>query len=415
MVTDPICCIIAWKMRWLLWPVTLLACQCQQLPSDLLLLGQVKGKMIANLTRLPNYTCAETIERGQKPLSSKKFQTHDTVRLEVALVEGHEVYGWPGSNRIAESELSTLVGGTIGNGDFGLLVKSIFLASGTIFDFIGAEKLGPRKAIRWNYRVPLLSSGYRLRVPPNEAVVAYHGSFWIEPDSLDLVRLELAADAIPEVLGLQSSTKVIEYQRAEIGNRDFLLPKSSELAMSDFNGIENRNWTTFHDCRQYSGESQLSFDDPPPETAKDPPSEILRVDLPASFSARLSLLTPINSDTAAVGDPIQVKLEENVKSGHTLIAPKGAILTGRISQLHRVQETFHLGFSLHSLDFENSHADLTGRENTILAVGPVGVSPPVPGSHESAAATHPLIFEAPRLHLPKGLLLYLQSRLLKSE
>ncbi len=402
-------------MRWFLLFAPLVACECQQLPVDLPLLGQVKARMVENLTRLPNYTCAETIERGQRVLSSKNFQTHDTVHLEVALVEGHEVYGWPGSKRIAESELSALVGGTIGNGDFGLLVKSIFLASGTLFHYVGPEKLGSRSAVRWNYRVPLPVSGYRLRVPPNEAVVAYHGSFWINPETLDLIRLQLAADDIPEVLGLQTSTKAIEYQRSQIGSYEFLLPKTSELAMSDFNGVENRNLTTFHDCRQYSGESVLSFDDPPPDLPTDQPTEILAVELPETFAAQLSLVTPINSDTAAVGDPIQVKLEENVKFGHKVIAPKGAILSGRITQLHRRQETFHVGFSLHSLDFKNSHADLSGRENTISAVTKIGGSPLVSGFRESSAKPQAMIFDAPRLHLPKGLLLYLKSRLVKSE
>jgi hypothetical protein len=252
-------------------------------------------------------------------------------------------------------------------------------------------------------------------VPPNEAVVAYHGCFKVDPDSLDLLRLDLAADEIPEVLGLQSSTKVIEYQRARIGNFDFLLPKSSELSMSDFSGMESRNRTTFHDCRQYSGESVLSFDDPPAEIGKEEAAPILPVELPENFTAQLSLVTPINSDTAAVGDPIQVKLEENVKSGRKLIAPKGAILSGRILQLHRRQQTYHVAFSLHSLDFKNSHADLSGRDNTIFAVTKVGVSPLQSGFQENSAERHSLIFEAARLHLPKGLLLYLHSRLLKSD
>jgi len=402
-------------MRWFLFFVPLLAGQCQPLPSEVLLLAKVKTKMVENLAHLPNYTCAETVERGQKLITSKKYQTHDVVRLEVALVDGHEMYGWPGSNRIAESELSSLVGGTIGNGDFGLLVKSIFLSSGAIYHFRGPEDTGPKYALRWDYQVPLISSGYRIRVPPNEAVVGYHGSFWIDPESLDLIRLNLAADDIPEVLGLQASTKVIEYQRASIGAYDFLLPKSSNLVMSDFSGVESRNRTSFHDCRQYSGESVLSFDDPSPEIEKTPAAEIVAVDLPENFTAQLSLVTPINSETAAVGDPIQVRLEQNVKSGHKLIAPKGAILSGRILQLHHRQQTFQLALSLDSLDFNQSHADLSGRENTIFAATKVGVAPPQSGFQENSAEKHSLIFEAPHLHLPKGLLLYLDSRLLKSD
>ncbi len=50
----------------------------------------------------------------------------------------------------------------------------------------------------------------------------------------------------------------------KIGDADFLLPESSELIMVDTLGTENRNRTRFSGCRQYAGESVVSFGDPPP-------------------------------------------------------------------------------------------------------------------------------------------------------
>src|SRR5947209_8998393 len=118
-------------MRWLLFCLVLQESQAQQdLPPDLLLLAKIKIKMAENLDRLPNYTCQQTIERSRRRAPARKFELLDTVRLEVALVEGKELFGRPGTNRIVESEISQLVGGTIGNGDFGLLARSIFLSSG---------------------------------------------------------------------------------------------------------------------------------------------------------------------------------------------------------------------------------------------------------------------------------------------
>ena len=111
-------------MRLLLLFLALQACEAQQeLPPDLLLLAKIKVKMAENLDRLPNYTCEQTIERSRRRAPARKFELLDTVRLEVALVENRELYGWPGANRITESDLSNLVGGTIGNGDFGLLAR----------------------------------------------------------------------------------------------------------------------------------------------------------------------------------------------------------------------------------------------------------------------------------------------------
>lgn len=261
-------------MRLVLLYLAIRACLAQDLPPEVLLVAKIKVKMAENLDRLPNYTCQQTIERSRRRMPARKFELLDTVRLEVALVEGKELFGKPGANRIVESEITQLVGGTIGNGDFGLLARSIFLSSGGSFTYVGDTLLDGRKTIRYDYRVPLLSSGYHVRVPPKEAVVAYHGSFWVDPDSLDLIRLDLTVDDIPLYLGLASATKTLEYRRAIIGGKDFLLPFDAELRMTDLNGTENRNRTRFHGCRQYVGESVLSFADPPPDApaAAKPPS-----------------------------------------------------------------------------------------------------------------------------------------------
>src|SRR5450756_2396414 len=114
-------------MRWLSICLAVQACLAQQdLPPDVLLLAKIKVKMAENLNRLPNYTCKQTVERSRRRTPARKFELLDTVRLEVALVEGKELYGWPGANRIVESEIGHLVGGTIGNGDFGLLARAFF-------------------------------------------------------------------------------------------------------------------------------------------------------------------------------------------------------------------------------------------------------------------------------------------------
>src|SRR5712692_11400472 len=176
-------------MRLWLAAAAALLCQAQELPPELLLLAKIKVKMADNLERLPNYTCAQTIERSRRPAPTRRFELVDTIRLEVGYIEGKELFGWPGAGKIDESEITKLVGGgTIGNGDFALLAKSL-LTQSVMFTYGGDTELGGRRAIRYDFRVPLLSSGYRLRVPPKEAFVGYHGSFWAEPGTLDLVRL----------------------------------------------------------------------------------------------------------------------------------------------------------------------------------------------------------------------------------
>ncbi len=359
-------------MRWVIFLIALEACLAQQaLGPELTLITQVKLKVADNLNSLPNYTCQQTIERSRRVMPARRFEMLDTVRLEVALVEHRELYGWPGANRIAESELSNLVGGTIGNGDFGLLARSIFLSDGSFFTRSGDEVIDGRKAIRYDYRVPLLSSGYHLKVPPHTALVAYHGSFWVESSSLDLLKLDLTADEIPLILGLRSSTKTLHYHRSPIGASTFLLPSSAELLMVDLNGTEHRNRTLFHGCRQYAGESVLSFGEPPPDAPAAAAPELTRIELPDEFTADIALTGPIDSSTSAVGDPVEATLARNLKYQGKLIAPKGAVIKGRLTRLQRETNLYSFAMVLYSMEFPGSHADLSGRENQLSIQSPV--------------------------------------------
>ncbi len=185
---------------WLAFLAVLLA-QAQQGPSpEVSLLGRIKGKVAENLRHLPNYTCTQTIIRSLRRKPAARLQRLDTVRLEVAYVGGKELYGWPGSGRIDQSQITKLVTGTIGNGDFAVLPSSIFLGESARFQYNGASTLDGKPAIRYDYAVPQIASGYQIQAGAAAAIVGYHGSFWVDPETLDLIRLDASADDIPNRL-----------------------------------------------------------------------------------------------------------------------------------------------------------------------------------------------------------------------
>ena len=90
------------------------------LSPDLELLTKVRLRMQFHLRHQPNYTCVETIERSSRAKSTHKLRVLDTLRLEVALVDGREMFGWPGSKKFEDTDVTKLVtSGAIGfNGNF---------------------------------------------------------------------------------------------------------------------------------------------------------------------------------------------------------------------------------------------------------------------------------------------------------
>ena len=206
------------------------------------LLARIKAHVGEGLKRLPSYTCLETVERFERRDSSAPFVLVDRLRLEVAMVGREEFYAWPGDSKFEEKNIAQMIpNGTIGSGDFALHAYAVFLSRGPAYTYAGEITRNGRRLIRFDYRVAESDSGYILRVPPHEAQVGYHGSFLVDRETLDLVRLEVVAADIPPDLGLSGAIDVMEYSRVRIGGGEYTLPASSELLLKKPPDIENRN------------------------------------------------------------------------------------------------------------------------------------------------------------------------------
>ena len=296
---------------------------------------RIRAKVSADLSRLPNYTCLETIERSVMEPPAKRFQLLDLVRLEVALVNSAEIFAWPGSREFQSSRLRDLVpGGAIGNGSFALHAKSVFSGRAANVERVGETKLGNRLAMEYRYVVPRHLSKFSLRHGEKEANVGYGGSFFVDPDTDSLLRLVVRANDIPPELGIPAEEEILDYQQVRLGDGEFLLPKGSEMRMGSEDGSVSLNKTTFSACRQYSTESTLIFADPLADAAGPAvPNEVRAV--PAGLKMDIRLVTPVLWTKSAVGDALTATVRRDVKVAKQVVIPKGSQLKGRLICLER--------------------------------------------------------------------------------
>jgi hypothetical protein len=257
-------------VRWLLvlaagWGVAL--AQAQPDLTQLPLLERIRIRAAENLSAQPNYTCHETIERGVRQPGSGSFKLRDTIQLEVALVGGRELFSPGGASEFKDAKITDLVtGGTIANGNFALHAHAVFLSDGPEFHYRGRSNWGNTETLDFDYLVKRELSGWEVRVDDKTGFVGYQGSFRVDATTLDLVELSVETNDIPSFVTLRSARDTMGYQRIPIGRADFLLPRSSEMIVIALNGIESRNRTLFHGCRQYAGESVLTFDEAPADS-----------------------------------------------------------------------------------------------------------------------------------------------------
>jgi hypothetical protein len=397
----------------------------ESLPPASQQLARIRLHMTDTLEHQPNYTCLETVERSYRLTGSRKSQLQDTLRLEVALVDGKEMFAWPGAKKFEETDLRKMIpNGTFGNGNFALHARSVFLGHVASFEYRGAEiadgATGPLE--RYDFHVPRMVSGYTIRVGEHSGVAGYHGSFWADKKSLEVRRLDVIAEEIPADLGVIAASDRVDYAHLQIGNGEFLLPVASELMMTDSTGQESRNHVRFTSCRQYTGESTLRFDDPdssaaPAATgssrnaAPGASADLPEADLPTGTAFALTLDQDVDLDSAAVGDPMRAHLNSDLRRKGEVLARKGAAAYGRITRLERHDSYMVLAITLVTLEtgLETGAATLrvTARLDDVaglqLLAPPrntrVQTGPPQPGEGL-------IILKAGHVRLSRGILMY---------
>jgi hypothetical protein len=321
---------------WLLWLIAIPGLTAQSLQQeDILRLARIKTAIKKHLQGMPNYTCLQTVERYQRFPNAKTEALIDVLRLEVAYVTGREMYAWPGSTQFEDTELREIVTtGAFSTGAFALHARAIFLGDGTTFRFGGEEDFEGKPALRFDYDTAQFRSGYQIRNPRRGigAVVAYHGSIWAHRETFELFRISVEADEIPDEIEIVKATDRLDYQLMKIGSGEALLPRQSEVQILDNRGKLAINRTRLSRCKQYSGESTLSFEDVGEAgEASSKQTRILQFD--PFTELELALDFELNHDSFAVGDAIQAVLRNEIRDGKNVIAQKGSIAKGRILRL----------------------------------------------------------------------------------
>lgn len=329
------------------------------LPREVLLLARFKPVIREILSHLPDYTCLETIQRYGFERHGVDFKPLDTVEVEVSTVGKQELVAWPGATRFDETPATLFgAGGMTSTGLFATHARVVFLSDTTIVRYHGQERIDDNLAERYDFRVPQVWSGYKVSSYGVTALVGTHGSFWIDPESLELLRLEVQPDQLPPELYLRSSTTDIDYARMRVAASDVLLPQTARVITTLESGDVLRNNIEFSHCRAYAAESAIRFD--MPETAPAAVTATRHIDLPARLDVTIELETAIDPATAKVGQPIRGHLVADVRRKGKLIVPKGAVATGRIRAFARLRppETgVELTLEFVELEWEGAHAE----------------------------------------------------------
>lgn len=329
-------------------------------PADVL--RRARANINAATARLPKYACVQTIDRayyapampnhgdpscGQMAADKKKnplrLDVSDRLRLDVAQGEEREIDSWAGAGRFDTADIDRIVNrGPIGTGSFGGYLVDIFNNNATKYAYLGEKTRDGSHVLVYGYAVTQSASHYRVQFasPEGDAwwTTPYSGTFEVDPLSLEIGRITLQTAELPAKTGLCEADSTLDYQRLQIGDGSFLLPRQSQIRLILRDGRETENEIGFTNCREYQAQSVVHFDAPSaaPAAAAEA-TEKLRAPLPPGLAVELRLTTPIDTDTAAAGDAVSAAVLRAVHPPRStdILIPAGAVVHGRLSLVER--------------------------------------------------------------------------------
>lgn len=326
-------------------------------PKTILL--EARKQVMLTIDRLPRYMCTETIDRSTflpredvagrscDDLVSRKSKqdstrvrkyTSDRLRLDVAVSGEGEIYSWAGENHFQDKSLADLVrGGATSTGAFGSFLRSIFEGNEATFTFNGQFREHGSALMEYGFRVPREKSQYSIGRDQFHATVAYDGTFLVDPNTFNLVRLNIRADQLPSELNICEDTTALEYSVIRLHSSEFLLPTEAHFHVINTDGSELENQTAFSGCHEFVGESSLSFSAPKNEQTEAPSPQADVMTLPTGLPFTITLMNAIDTAHSAAGDAIQATLRGPLRKGNgKVLLAKGARVGGRILKLERI-------------------------------------------------------------------------------
>ena len=244
-----------------------------------------------------------------------------------------EIYSWVGASKFEDSGIDAVVHqGPISTGSFGAMLTIVFAQDPKTFQYRGTTQQDGHNVMEYSFQEVQSNSRYKVKTGDSWINSGYSGSVQVDPETNEVVRLTVETDELPPGAGTCRISSDMEFHMVRIGESAFPLPKQGRQRFVDINGDEVDNITTFGSCREYRGESTITFFPAPDNAGGGSPGSAAAspASIPAGLSFAFELTTPIAADTAAGGDPFSGRLVSALRVKGKTIAPAHALVEGRL-------------------------------------------------------------------------------------
>ena len=231
-------------------------------------LEAARGKAMEYTDNLPNFICTQITQRFRRQLPKKGWVRIDNFVAELTYYDKKEQYRLLSvANRTARinATLKSL-GGTTSTGQFGSSLRFLFdPETKTIFRLEGMDKIDASPTVRVGFRVSKDASNRAIIFQDDQVeqkvVTPYRGRCWIDPISLQVVKIQERAFKIPKTFPITRSEGSTDYDLVSIAGSKHWLPVRAEVLLEHrLARFHSKNVIEFKRYRKFGSDVKIVSD-----------------------------------------------------------------------------------------------------------------------------------------------------------
>jgi hypothetical protein len=227
------------------------------------LLEQVREGALDYTRSLPDFICTQVVKRFEDRSGRDRWTPIDTLTVKLSYFDQMEDYKLLTIDNKPTNLDYMKSGGSASKGEFGTILNVIFdPKSAGEFHWKNWTTLRKRRAALYTYRVDRAHSSYVVSVQLDrdnqvEAVVGFHGEIVVDRGTNMPMHLTMEGE-MPVNFPARQSVTSLDYDFAEVGGQEYLLPLRAEVEMRSTR-LHTRNSVAFHGYQKFHTETTITF------------------------------------------------------------------------------------------------------------------------------------------------------------
>jgi len=210
------------------------------------------------IDRLPDFVCQRVTQHNTRKSPADTWKPQVKVAEELTFYSRKEHYRIVAINDTPATKMPRLGSWVGSSGDFGEFLHALFdPKSRAVFEWKGRETIRDRRVWTFSYRSP---AGYGITDCKSVLIVGtcktheypYHGTVSVLDDPLQIVRLTVEPDNVPQ----NQESRSTDYDRVTIAGSEYLLPIADTFERVR-DKMYFRNESVYRDYRKFGSESTI--------------------------------------------------------------------------------------------------------------------------------------------------------------